>query len=170
MLHKGQPRGRLEVTLCLLLSSMRRVIGGDNVDHIVTDALNQPFPIGWRFDSRVALYVATQIRVTQLIEPQVMDASLGRDQFLLYRPRLEQLQLTRCAQMQHVKPRSKTFCQIDGQRGGLVTGFGGTDLWVRFHRHVLTETLSKNRFISPYGGRVLTMGSYRQRRFREYPL
>ena len=96
-----------------------------------------------------------------------MGAHLGRDALALDRPALEQLELARRGEMQHVEPSTMALREPDGLRRRSVARLGRANQRVRLDRHVLSVALAIAFLVLPNQRRVLAVRGDRQARSGE---
>ncbi len=167
MLHERQAGRRPEVGPALLLGRVRRVIGRDDVDPSRVEGREQGFAVGGGLDGRIALDARPEFVVARVVEPQVMDADLGRDPLVGPRRIGEQRHLCRGGQVEHVQPRIVPAREVDRETRRREAGFGRADVRMFPHRHLFAVLLPGPRLVAPDGRRVLAVGGDLHRCIRE---
>ena len=136
VLHQRQARRRLRVGLLLLFPGVRRVVGGQHVQHVVGQRSGDRLAVGHFLDGRVALDQVALGRIVRAREVQevhagfsgdLLAAAIGADQRAL----LEQRQLVGGGDVQHMQAGAVLARQRHRQPGRLDAGLARTD--VRMH-------------------------------------
>ena len=83
--------------------------------------------VGRRLDRRVAFYQIAICRIVGVVEVQEVHAGLGRDALAVERAGLEQRQLVRGRDVQHVQARAVAARQVDRQRVDLMQALARAD-------------------------------------------
>ena len=143
------------------------MVGRDDVDAIA-DARPRAMQLGRRgLDGGIALDLRAEHGIARLVEPQVVRANLRGDSLGRDRSGLEQLELTRRRQVQHVQPRAMALGEIDRHRRRAVARLGGTDQRVRFDRDSVAVALAVALLVLPDQRRVLAVRRNRHARLGE---
>ena len=145
------------------------MIGGNHIQFIIQKGCQQGIAVVQGLNGRVPLDQGALAFIVPVIEPQVVDANLRGNAFLMeVGTLLKQFQLSGSGYMKDVKPGTMFSCQFHGQRTGQVAGLFASDHRMLADGDILTIQVAGLLHILLNGFLVLAVGGNQGRGLCKY--
>ena len=118
-------------------------------------------------DRRIAFDVRAKLFIAGFVEPQMMDAHLGRDAFFRAVALRKKAHLDRGCQVQDMQQRVVATCQVDRQLDDLRHASAERILGCSLKRHIFAVLLLALRLVFPDRRRIFAMRQHNHRRMLE---